>query len=253
VRRAASASWAHDCWPRAHTPCYAARVQPPNGTGTPAGNDAPGTGTAPGTGPEPPPPTGPLTVSEAAALLGITPRAVRKRLAAGELRGQLVDGAWLVWIPVDVEPRPDPAGDRADRGQGAGSAVPRCAEPEPQAEPAPPPEPGGEPGQLHAANSSAQPQAEPPPVPPTLPPQLAAVMEQWLAPLIAQIGDLREQLGREKLLREQAETRAAELAAIAARSAPYEAGSPPARHQGNTGRGRRWGLLAWVLRRRHPD
>ena len=36
-----------------------------------------------------------ITATEAATVLGITPRAVRARLARGELRGHLESGRWM--------------------------------------------------------------------------------------------------------------------------------------------------------------
>jgi hypothetical protein len=47
------------------------------------------------------PPT--VTVSEAAAVLGISPDAVRGRLQRGTLAGQKIAGAWHVQLPPPVE------------------------------------------------------------------------------------------------------------------------------------------------------
>jgi len=50
-----------------------------------------------------PAPAGPLTVKEAAAHLGIGERAVRKRIAAGTLYAEQIDGEWQVYpraVPI---------------------------------------------------------------------------------------------------------------------------------------------------------
>lgn len=53
------------------------------------------------------------TVAEAAAFLGVTPDAVRRRLHRGTLTGTKTDeGVWRVWLP-DYAPGPDPD-DRQD-------------------------------------------------------------------------------------------------------------------------------------------
>jgi hypothetical protein len=67
--------------------------------------------------PEPEPDARPVSVRRTAEVLGITPRAVRKRIAAGALRAQYVDQAWLVWLPADPTPQRGP--DAApEPGQG---------------------------------------------------------------------------------------------------------------------------------------
>lgn len=133
-----------------------------------------------GTGPIP---AGPLSVKDAALYLNITPRAVRKRVHAGTLMGEQIDGEWQVY-PQAV-PQGRPLGNSA-QGRRAGE-LGSWAE---------------EPPNFPATTSSA-----------------AAMMEQALAPLIAQIGDLREELGREKTLRSLAERRADELEQQLARQA----------------------------------
>ena len=87
------------------------------------------------------------------------------------------------------------------------------------------------------------------------PPQAIAAIERLVAPLMAQIttqgaqiGDLREQLGRERTLREQAEARAARLEqqVRAPHTAPAETATPPASpsppHPGNA----RSRVLRWL-------
>jgi len=137
-----------------------------------------GTGGTNGTGPGPEP-SGPISTKDAAAYFGITERAVRKRIHAGTLMGEQIAGQWVVYPHAVRQGRPprNPAQDRRAEEQ-------RPWTPEPLAEP-----------------SGA-----------------AAVMERLVSPLVAQIaaqgtqiGDLREELGRERTLREIAEQQAAEL------------------------------------------
>ena len=57
---------------------------------------------------------GPVPVPVAAAHLGITERAVRKRIAAGRLRGVQIDRRWLVYLPGTEPPgKPEPVPERA--------------------------------------------------------------------------------------------------------------------------------------------
>jgi hypothetical protein len=68
-----------------------------------------------------PPPAGavvpgtpaPLTPDEAAAVLGISPSAVRARLRRGTLPGTRIAGGWVVWLPVGAAPPPRPEVDLA--------------------------------------------------------------------------------------------------------------------------------------------
>ena len=128
-----------------------------------------------------PAPAGPLTVKEAAAHFGIGERAVRKRIAAGTLYAEQIDGEWQVY------PRAVPI------GSAHGSAELFRTATEPRNCSAEPPSKSGE--------SAA-----------------VAVMERMVSPLVAQLaaqtaqlGDLREELGRERTLREIAERHATEL------------------------------------------
>lgn len=137
-----------------------------------------------GTGPVP---AGPLSVKDAALYLHITPRAVRKRIHAGTLMGEQIDGEWQVYPQAIRQGWPSGNLDgSAAQGRRTGEPGSRAAEP----------------SRFPAATSSA-----------------AAMMEQVLAPLIAQIGDLHEELGREKTLRSLAERRTAELEQQLARQA----------------------------------
>ncbi len=128
-----------------------------------------------------PAPAGPLTVKEAAAHFGIGERAVRKRIAAGTLYAEQIDGEWQVY------PRAVPI------GSAHGSAEQFRTATEPRNCSAEPPSTSGE--------SAA-----------------VAVMERLVSPLVAQLaaqtaqlGNLREELGRERTLREIAERHATEL------------------------------------------
>ncbi len=165
-----------------------------------------GTGGTKGTGTGPVPP-GPLSVNDAADLLGITPRAVRKRIAAGTLYAQLIDGGYKVF--PEFQPT-----------KGTGTA----------------------PGSPEQFRSSAEPRNRAAELL-TEPSGAAAVMERLVAPLVAQIaaqgvqiGDLREQLGRLEEQRDQACRDADELrrqlSTHAATSAPPSAAPPsPAPHR----------------------
>lgn len=62
------------------------------------------------------PPAG-ITVAVAAARLGVTPDAVRRRLHRGTLAGtKTADGEWRVWLPEGTETG-DPPGPRQDDRQ----------------------------------------------------------------------------------------------------------------------------------------
>jgi hypothetical protein len=142
-------------------------------------------------GPEPVPER--MTVAVAARHFGITERAVRKRIAAGRLRGVMIDRAWHVSL---VEPAPEPE-------QGRGSAGSRNR------------------------NSSGP----VPPAPVALPPPAAAIMQEWIAPLAARIealarenGELVAELRNE---REQRQAIARERDALLARVAHSEGKSSP--------------------------
>ncbi len=75
---------------------------------------------------------GPVPVADAATALGITERAVRKRIQAGKLRGTFDGRAWHVWLP---EPECGPGPEHQKSGAGTG--------PEPQDDPSGTKEPSG--------------------------------------------------------------------------------------------------------------
>lgn len=116
-----------------------------------------GTGTVPA-------PTGPLTVKDAALYLGIGERAVRKRIAAGTLQADHIDGIWRVW--PDAEPPNGTDGTETGPEQGRSSTEPRNRATEPRTEPSP----------------------------------ALAVMDRLVAPLVAELGTARERI--EDLARE---------------------------------------------------
>ena len=49
----------------------------------------------------------PVTIDEAAAVLGITANAVRQRLKRGTLAGEKTLRGWVVWLPTD-QPTTEP-------------------------------------------------------------------------------------------------------------------------------------------------
>lgn len=139
-----------------------------------------------GTGPAPP---GPLTVKDAALYLGIGERAVRKRIAAGTLQADHIDGIWRVW-PY-VEPDNGTNGTGTGPEQGRGSTEPR--------------------------NRAAEPPAEPS--------QALAVMDHLVSPLVAELGAARQRI--EDLARENGRLQA-ELDALHAQADAQPASAPPA-------------------------
>lgn len=52
-----------------------------------------------------------LSVAEAAAALGVSTDAIRKRLARGTIEGEKVDGQWQVFVPVDAPDTDAPVSD----------------------------------------------------------------------------------------------------------------------------------------------
>ncbi len=149
-----------------------------------------------------PAPAGPLTVKDAAIYLGIGERAVRKRIAAGTLYGEQIDGEWQVY------PRAIPVGSAS----GSTEQFRRAEEPRNKAT-----EPLTEPSGESAA---------------------VAVMERIVSPLVAQLaaqttqlGDLREELGRTQEQRDQARRELANLRTQLAHveAAPPHAPTPQAR------------------------
>ena len=127
-----------------------------------------------GTGPE----QGPVSVPAAAQALGISERAVRKRIAAGTLRAEPFGRSYRVWLPQDA-PLPGP-------------------EPGPAPGPDQGPEPGPEP-------IEAEYRARAVTVSPAAYAQIEAIRDQWLAPLVAQITEQAEQIGRLEAERDVAE------------------------------------------------
>ena len=113
-----------------------------------------------GTGPAPVPERGPLTVPEAARALGISERAVRKRITAGTLRATPRGRSFDVYLPGPVPGATGPEGPEQDRSTGGQG-------PEPVAHPRPPSGPGPEPGPTssHAETGESLPASGPEPAP----------------------------------------------------------------------------------------
>lgn len=109
------------------------------------------------------------TVAEVAAALGVTPSAVRKRLARGKLDGYKDNDTWRVYIDV--------AGQQ-DR-TGATSR------------PAPPGQDTGQDRTSYAVSPSAM-------------SQLEAIRDAWLQPLVDQIATLSRELGHAEEQRDAA-------------------------------------------------
>lgn len=100
-----------------------------------------------------------VVASEAARRLGITGRAVRKRIAAGTLKGMMIDGIWHVRL------RPEPV------------AEPERGRPEPE-----------------RRNRSRSTPSVPPPASASRS-QFDAVMQEWIGPLAARIETLARENG----------------------------------------------------------
>jgi hypothetical protein len=82
------------------------------------------------------------SVPEVAQELGITERAVRKRIQAGSLQGELVNGRWYVVLPspdATPVPRCSPGASVKSSASGTRPATPASRRPEPE-----PPEDGSE-------------------------------------------------------------------------------------------------------------
>ncbi len=100
-----------------------------------------------------------IVVSEAARRLGITGRAVRKRIAAGSLKGIMIDGVWHVRLGPEPVAEPERGRPEPERRNQIGSAPP-----------VPPP-----------ASASRS--------------QFDAVMQEWIGPLAARIELLARESG----------------------------------------------------------
>lgn len=159
------------------------------------------------TGPEPGPEPGPVPVALAAQLLGISARAVRKRIQAGTLRATPDGRSFLVWLP---EPLPEPGPVR-----GPEHTVPGPV-PAPRAEPI-------------EATYRVQGEAAPLALVP-----LAAVAEQLqgLADRLAEVAQRNEALALEVgQLRERTATQAETIAALRRRAEAAEAEASTVRAQ----------------------
>ena len=123
-------------------------------------------------------------IAEAAAALGITANAVRKRVKRGSLVSyKAISGEWRVVLPDDDVSRYDPMA----YPRPSPNDVPRC----------------GSATQVTGESWGTQPT---PPVSVTVQQQAAAlVIREALAPFIAELGEVRETLGRERTYRQVAE------------------------------------------------
>ena len=120
----------------------------------------------------------PVSVPVAARTLGISERAVRKRIAAGTLRAEPFGRSYRVWLPEDAAPPGPEPGPAPGPGQG--------------------PEHGPEP-------IEAEYRARAVTVSPSAYAQIEAIRDQWLAPLVAQITEQAQQIGRLEAERDTAE------------------------------------------------
>jgi excisionase family DNA binding protein len=108
------------------------------------------------------------SVPRAARLLGISERAVRKRIAAGTLRAEPFGRSYRIWLPEDAPP--------------------------------PGPEPGPEP-----IEATFRPTGASVAVSPAAYAQLEAIRDRWLAPLVETIAEQAQQIGRLDAERDVAE------------------------------------------------
>lgn len=148
-------------------------------------------GTAPGTNSG----TQRYTVPQVARLLGISERAVRKRIDTGTLAAERDGRRWLVCLVAEPEPEP------------------RGTTPEPN------PEPNG---------TDAEPiEADYRPVPGAARAQLEAIRDEWLLPLVDRMAALEREAGmltaERDAARHRAETAEAERDALTARLVALEA------------------------------
>ncbi len=100
-----------------------------------------------------------LAVSEAARRLGITGRAVRKRIAAGTLKGTMIDGVWHVRLGPEPVAEPEPGRPEPEQRNQSRSA----------------------PAVPASASASRS--------------QFDAVMQEWIGPLAARIEALARENG----------------------------------------------------------
>jgi hypothetical protein len=123
-------------------------------------------------------------VPVAARTLGISERAVRKRIAAGTLRAEPSDRSYRVWLPEGAAPP----------GPGPGRTTGPNQGPEHR------PEHGSEPIEATFRTTGASMA-----VSPAAYAQLEAIRDRWLAPLVETITEQAQQIGRLEAERDTAE------------------------------------------------
>jgi len=109
----------------------------------------------------------PVSVKEAAEVLGITDRAVRLRIQKGTLRGMVIKGKWLVYLNAEVPEAMEALED------------------------------------FHSSVGRVESESEGPTSNAEL--QLQMVMSSWVQPLVDQIGRLEREVGRLEAAQSQAE------------------------------------------------
>ncbi len=127
-------------------------------------------------------------MAEAARVLGISERAVRKRIQTGTLRASPAGRSYDVWLPALHNPGPEQ--DRPTSSPGPAPAEPRTGPAgAAQGGGSGPSGPGPEP--IEAAFRSASGAV----VSDAARLQLAAIRDEWLAPLVERIGALERENG----------------------------------------------------------
>ena len=122
-----------------------------------------------------------LAVREAAARLGITPRAVRQRIEDGRLVGTMIDGRWYVPLASVEDARSMPHSARP--GPSTPPSVRTMTEQGEETPSVPPP-------MREEAPMSAGPL-----LPDATRASLEAVMREWLTPLVDRIAELERERG----------------------------------------------------------
>lgn len=137
-----------------------------------------------------------LTVEDAAPLLGKSPDTVRRYIRAGHLPAERVQGERT----IEYRLRPADVADLHDRHDAVDSAPDGDLAPSSPPPPPPPYEPTRGGGRVQASTDART--------------QTLALMHALVAPLVEEVrqarqevGDTREELGRERALREAAEAR----------------------------------------------
>ncbi len=127
-------------------------------------------------------------MAEAARVLGISERAVRKRIQVGTLKASPVGRSYDVWLPALHGPGPEQ--DRPTSGPGPVPAEPSTGPTDPARDASSGPSgPGPEPIEAAFRSSSGAVVSDAARL------QLAAIRDEWLAPLVERIGALERENG----------------------------------------------------------